>query len=85
MKFKSKFASAMLKARKELGYTQSEVAEAVSISVRWYQKIESGCKLPGTLTAFRIAVFLHIDVQEFSEELGIIKPVISIERRLVTR
>lgn len=85
MKFKSKFASAMLKARKELGYTQSEVAEAISVSVRWYQKIESGSKLPGTLTALRIIVFLHLDVEEFREELGVIVPITSIKRKLVTR
>lgn len=83
MKFKSKFSSAALKARKELGYTQSEVAEAISISVRWYQKIESGSKLPGTLTALRIIIFLHLDVEEFREELGVVVPITSISRRLI--
>ena len=50
MKMAYKFASALLKARTELGYTQSEVAEAVSVSIRWYQKIESGRRFPGSVT-----------------------------------
>ena len=85
MKMTSKFASPALKARKELGYTQSEVAEAISVSVRWYQKIEAGQKLPGTITAFRIVLFLHLDVEEFREELGLVVPVSSNQRKLALR
>ena len=46
MSMTSKFASIVFKARKKLDYTQSEVAEAISVSLRWYQKIESGTPMP---------------------------------------
>ena len=52
MNLKLKFSKAIYHARIELGYTQEEVAEAVSISKRWYQKIESGEKLPGAKQCF---------------------------------
>lgn len=83
MKMRSKFASTVLKSRKELGYTQSEVAEAVSVTVRWYQKIESGRKLPGTITTLRLILFLQIDVEEFREEVGLVVPVSPIRRKMV--
>lgn len=80
MKLASKFSSLAFKARKEQGYTQSEVAEAISVSVRWYQKVESGRKLPGTLTALRILLFLGIDIEELREEVGLVVPVRTIRR-----
>lgn len=83
MKLASKFASLAFKARKEQGYTQSEVAEAISVSVRWYQKVESGRKLPGTVTALRILIFLKIDIGELREEVGLIDPVRSVRRSLL--
>lgn len=46
---KFKFASAILNSRIKHGYTQQQVAEATSISVRWYQRIEHGERLPNTI------------------------------------
>ena len=80
-----KFATAAFKARTGLGYTQREVAEAISISVRWYQKLESGQKLPGSVTLVRLVLFLHIDMEEFREEAGLIVPVHSVQRKLTLR
>ena len=77
---KSKFAQTIRKARKELGYTQAQVAEAVSISVRWYQMIETGRKIPGTIIAFRIVLFLKIDIEVFREEVALIVPIPSVRR-----
>jgi len=85
MKIKSKFSSVVLKSRIALGYTQSEVAEAVSVSLRWYQKLESGVKLPGNITMLRLILFLNIDVEEFREEVGLIVPVSSIRREYILR
>ena len=85
MKMASKFASAALKARTELGYTQTEVAEAISISVRWYQRIESGQNFPGSVTLVRLVLFLHIDMEELREEAMLIVPVHSIQRNLALR
>lgn len=85
MNMTSKFADAALKARKALGYTQSDVAEAVSVSVRWYQKVESGKRLPGSVTLIRLILFLHIDVEVLREEAGLVVPVCSDQRELVLR
>lgn len=80
MTFETAFAKAILKARKEQGYTQSEVAEAVSVTVRWYQKLESGRRLPGTLTALRLILFLQLDVEELREAVGLVVPISSGRR-----
>ena len=85
MKLKSKFASAVLNARKELGYTQHEVAEAVSVTSRWYQKIEAGMKLPGSLTLLRLILFLYLDVENFREEAGLVVPVSSVQKKHALR
>lgn len=85
MKMTSKFASEVLKARTALGYTQNEVAEAVSVSVRWYQKVESGRKFPGAKTLVRLVLFLHIDMEVLREEAGLVVPVRSDQREFVLR
>lgn len=85
MKLKSKFASAVLKSRKELGYTQREVAEAVSVTVHWYQKVETGTKLPGSLTLLRLILFLRLDVEDFREEVGLVVPVSAVQRKHALR
>ena len=85
MKLKSQFSSSLLKARTELGYTQSEVAEAVSVSTRWYQKIESGERLPGTVTAITLMVFLNIEVKDLREAVNFVVPVRHVQRTLVLR
>ena len=43
---KSVFSGAVYHKRMAMGLTQEEVAEAVSTSVRWYQRIEKGQVLP---------------------------------------
>lgn len=85
MKMTSKFASELFKSRTELGYTQDEVAQAVSVSVRWYQKVESGRKLPGSKTLIRLVLFLHVDLEELREEAGLIVPIRSVQRKTVLR
>lgn len=82
MTLTQKFSLAMYNARKAKGYTQSEVAEAVSITVRWYQKVESGERLPGTTTALRIIMFLDLNLEDFRTELELITPVSSNKRSL---
>lgn len=85
MSLKRKFADSVYKARQELGYTQRAVAEAVSVSTRWYQKIESGRKLPSTTVSFRLVLFLHIDMEEFREEVDLLDPVPSFPRKALFR
>ena len=70
-----KFSTAVYHARDEKGYTQSQVAEAVSISVRWYQRLERGESLPSAIVMLRLILFLELDVEKFREEVGIIVPI----------
>ena len=81
MKMAYKFASALLKARTELGYTQSEVAEAVSVSIRWYQKIESGRRFPGSVVLVRLVLFL----EELRDVADLVVPVRSSQKNFALR
>ncbi len=85
MTVQTKLAKRVSEERTKLHYTQHEVAEAISVSVRWYQKIESGKKLPGTMVTMRLLLFLKIDLEEFREEVGLIVPVSSNRRALALR
>ena len=58
MSVKQRFASAVFHAREKMGITQEKAAEALRISVRWYQQIEYGRVLPSAeLTLKIIAVY----------------------------
>ena len=70
MKLRSKLASCCLHQRTKLGWTQSQTAEIAGISVRWYQKIESGANLPGTALCLRLLHELKIDLHEFDDLWG---------------
>lgn len=77
MSLKSKFAHEIFHARAKLGLTQQQVADAVSISVRWYQHIEKGTNLPGSIVMLRLFIFLDLDLHAFREEAEIIVPISS--------
>lgn len=77
-----KFANMILDARLDKGLTQNEVAEAISVSTRWYQMLESGDKLPGSLTLLRLIFFLELDITELGKEVGLVVPVSSNLRSL---
>ena len=83
--FYSKFSSIVYHARIDLGYTQREVAEAISVTVRWYQRVEKGEKFPGSLALLRLILFLHIDVEELREEVGLVAPVHTVPRKTLFR
>lgn len=76
------FANMILDARLDKGLTQNEVAEAISVSTRWYQMLEAGEKLPGSLTLLRLIFFLELDIKKLEKELGLVIPVSSNLRRL---
>lgn len=61
-------------ARKELGYTQEQVAEAVSVSTRWYQEIEKGAVLPGGEVTLRLLLALKLDPERFRPAVKLITP-----------
>lgn len=81
MSFHFKFSGKVVEARLAQGYTQREVADAVSVSVRWYQRVEKGEKLPGSMVMLRLVLFLHLDVEDFREEAGLVDPIPTIYRR----
>ena len=85
MKLKHKFARSLYCARTELNYTQDEVAEAVSITKRWYQKLESGVKLPGAVTMLRLILFFNLDIEDFREEAKLNVPISSNKRKLLLK
>jgi len=75
MSLKLSFSRAVYLARINHGLTQQQVAEAVSISVRWYQQIEKGVCMPGSTTLLRLLLLLHIDPQIFRTEADLSTPV----------
>lgn len=75
MSLKTAFSREVLYARTSLGLTQEQVAEAASISVRWYQYIESGTFLPSSVVTLRLILLLGIDVEIFREEAELVVPL----------
>ena len=84
-RIKFKFASIILNARLDAGLTQSQVAEAVSISIRWYQRIETGTTMPGSSTMLKLIIFFNIDPNELREEVGLVVPVSTNTRAIIKR
>lgn len=75
MPIRSKFSSQVYHGRIAQGMTQSQVAERLSVSVRWYQRVEKGEKLPGTIVALRLMQLFHFSADDLGEEVGLIVPV----------
>ena len=83
--FYSKFSSIVYHSRINLGYTQKEVAEAISVTVRWYQRVEKGEKFPGGIALLRLLLFLNIDIEELREEVGLVVPIRTVPRKALLR
>ena len=64
------FSTAVRRARTDRGWTQEQAAEAVSISVRWYQRIERG-RIPGAVVTLRLVLLYQLSVGQFQEQLNI--------------
>jgi len=69
MSFEKYFAHCVYNARKRAGLTQVQVANALSISLRWYQRIEHGDNLPGAVILIKIMLLLDIDINCFKKYL----------------
>lgn len=61
MSIVSNFSKKVYYARKDLGLTQEQTAEALGISVRWYQDIENGKHIPSGDLTLKIMAFYGID------------------------
>ena len=68
MSIKSKFSKSIYYSRLEREMTQAQAAEALDISVRWYQIIENGRCLPSAELTLKIIAFFGIDGAELREE-----------------
>lgn len=69
------FSAYILHNRKQFRLTQQELADNVSTSLRWIQKVESGTKLPGFFLAVRLIIFLDIDANALINDLTTDYPI----------
>lgn len=63
-----RFSKEVCRCRASLGMTQEQLAEALSISVRWLQYIEAGERVPSTVLALRIIALLGINGKDLRDE-----------------
>ncbi len=66
MSINQQFAKLVYYSRIEKNYTQEELAEKVSISPRYVQKIEKGA-MPGGIIFLRLVRALDIDIENLKE------------------
>ncbi len=70
MSLKRHFSRDILFARTEIRQlTQQQVADAVTISLREYQKIEKGELLPRTEIFLRLVFFFDLEIQSYRKEV----------------
>ena len=74
---KETFGGMIHDARKRLGLTQEELAEAVGCSPHWINNIECGKSNPNWVDAFRLVVILGLQPAEILEEAGVDVPVLT--------
>ena len=77
MSLATKISHEVYLARTRLGLTQQAVADAVSISVRWYQYIENDSHMPSADLMLRLIFYLGIDINVFRDEVNHIVSVSS--------
>jgi len=68
----SRFSKQIYYSRKEMGLTQEQTAEALNISVRWFQDIENGKHLPSAELTLKIVAFLGIDGKKLRKEQALV-------------
>lgn len=64
---KLKFCKEVSKAREKKDLTQEKAAECLAISVRWFQQIEEGHRLPSGSLMLKIIGFFEIDGKNLKE------------------
>lgn len=62
------FPDRLFQERKDRNLTQEQVAELFDISVRWYQKVESGQSNPGFDLICDLAAEFKINFADFSDK-----------------
>lgn len=69
MSIEFRFASAMYHKRIERGMTQMEAAEALDISLRWYESLENGHAVPSGSLVLKIIVYFQIELNLLTEDV----------------
>ncbi len=67
-KRQEKLSELMRSKRKELDLTQDEAAEKLSVTSKWYQRVESGKSKPGFDLLCNLANFFDIDFSKFPDQ-----------------
>lgn len=65
MSFESTFSEDIRKSRKAKGWTQEQVAEAVSVDVRAYQFWEQGVHVPELANFFKLVNLFELDANDY--------------------
>lgn len=68
----SNFSREIYYARKEMGLTQEQAAEALGISVRWFQETENGKHMCSGELALKIMAFFGIDGKALRNESDVL-------------
>jgi len=66
----ARFGSNLKSYRGKASFTQSQLAEAVDLSLRYLQELEAGQKVPSLLTVVRLAKALKISIGDLTEGLA---------------
>ena len=75
MSFKLLFSGDLRRTRDSMGWTQPFVADLVSITLREYQNIENGKRIPKTETFLRLVYLFDLDIENYREEFDIRDPL----------
>lgn len=70
MSFTNTLARELYYARTKAGYSLIQVANAVGISLRWYQYLEKGGHMPSAKVLLQLMILLGIEATDFRETLG---------------
>ncbi len=77
MSFEYLFSGDLYRARIRKGVNQQWVADAISLSLRQYQNIESGKAIPKLKTFLKLVYLFELDINRYREALDIHVPVLS--------
>lgn len=80
MSFKLLFSGDLRRTRDSKGWTQPFVANAVSITLREYQNIEGGKRLPNTETFLKLVYLFDLNIENYREEFEIHVPLSTVRK-----
>jgi len=75
--FNLRFSGDMVKARTRKHLSQQEIAEAIGVSVRQYQRIEKGLCQPKAEVFLRLVLTLDLNIEDYREVVFSYVPISS--------